>query len=101
MHSTLGFTSNVDLKDETGVGMNYVNSQDISNSSSSSESEFPKSLSDYIAMIPDLLGQMATAFSLVGTIFTIAMSSFPPIITAGLYSVFILGILILIIKCLK
>lgn len=99
--STIGFTSNVNLKDETGVDMNYVNSQDISNSSSSSESDFPKSLSDYIAMIPDLLGQMATAFSLVGTIFTIAMSSFPPIITAGLYSVFILGILILIIKCLK
>lgn len=101
LYSTLGFTSNVDLKDESGLDLSYVSKQDISNSSSSSESDFPKSLSDYIAMIPDLLGQMATAFSLVGTIFTIAMAGFPPIITAGLYSVFILGILILIIKCLK
>ena len=64
-------------------------------------SAFPTSLDEVLAMIPDLFKDMANAFGLVGTIFTTAMSSFPPIITTGLYSVFILGILILIIKTLK
>lgn len=62
---------------------------------------FPTSLDEVLAMIPDLFKDLANAFGVIGTIFTTAMSSFPPIITAGLYSVFILGILILIIKCLK
>lgn len=62
---------------------------------------FPTSLDEVLAMIPDLFKDMVNAFGLVGTIFTTAMNSFPPIITAGLYSVFILGILILIIKVLK
>ena len=52
-------------------------------------------------MIPELMSQMVSAFAVVGTIFTTAMISFPPIITVGLYSVFILGIVILIIKTLK
>lgn len=64
-------------------------------------SPFPTSLDEVLSMIPDLFKDMANAFGLVGTIFTTAMSSFPPIIVTGLYSVFILGILILIIKCLK
>lgn len=62
---------------------------------------FPTTLEEVLAMIPDLFKDMINAFGLVGTIFTSALSSFPPIITTGLYSVFILGILILIIKCLK
>ena len=44
---------------------------------------------------------LANAFGVIATIFTTALNGFPPIITTGLYSVFILGILILIIKCLK
>lgn len=62
---------------------------------------FPTSLDEVLAMIPDLFKDLVNAFGVIGTIFTTAMSSFPPIITVGLYSVFILGILILIIKCLK
>lgn len=62
---------------------------------------FPTTLEEVLAMIPDLFKDMINAFGLVGIIFTSALSSFPPIITTGLYSVFILGILILIIKCLK
>lgn len=62
---------------------------------------FPTTLEEVLAMIPELFKDMINAFGLVGTIFTSALSSFPPIITTGLYSVFILGILILIIKCLK
>ena len=62
---------------------------------------FPTTLEEVLAMIPDLFKDMINAFGLVGTVFTSALSSFPPIITTGLYSVFILGILILIIKCLK
>lgn len=99
--STMGFTSNVSLKDESGVDMNYVNNQDISNSSSSSGSAFPTSLDDLLSMIPDLFKDLSKSFGVIGTIFTTAMISFPPIITTGLYSVFILGILILIIKALK
>ena len=62
---------------------------------------FPTTLEEVLAMIPELFKDMINAFGLVGTIFTSALSSFPPIITTGLYSVFILGILILIIKTLK
>lgn len=62
---------------------------------------FPSSLDEVLAMIPELFTNLVAAFSLVGTIFTTAMASFPPIISTGLYSVFILGIIILIIKCLR
>ena len=104
LSNDLKFSSNSDFIDSNGSKLDYSNFQDISNSSSSNAlAEFgvPTSLEDLLLMIPKMLKQMVSAFAVVGTIFTIAMSSFPPIITVGLYSVFILGILILIIKCLK
>lgn len=98
------FTSNSNLVDSDGNSVDYNYKQDISNNSSSnpvSGFEVPTTLSEVLAMIPKLLSQMVSAFAVVATIFTTAMVGFPPIITVGLYSVFILGILILIIKCLK
>lgn len=98
------FTSNSNLIDSNGNLVDYNYKQDISNNSSSnpvSSFEVPTSLADILAMIPELMSQMVSAFAVVGTIFTTAMISFPPIITVGLYSVFILGIVILIIKTLK
>lgn len=97
------FTSNSNLFDSSGNNLDYLNKQDISNSGGNNGNGFevPSDLGDILDMIPKMLADMVSAFSVVGTIFTTAMFSFPPIITVGLYSVFILGILILIIKCLK
>ena len=98
------FTSNSNLIDSNGNTVDYTYKQDISNNSSSnpvSEFEVPTTLGEVLAMIPELLSEMVSAFAVVGAIFTTAMASFPPIITVGLYSVFILGIVILIIKTLK
>lgn len=98
------FTSNSNLIDSDGNSVDYNYKQDISNNSSSnpvSEFEVPTTLGEVLAMIPKLLSEMVSAFAVVATVFTTAMAGFPPIITVGLYSVFILGILILIIKCLK
>ncbi len=67
----------------------------------SNDNIFPTSLDEVLAMVPDLFKDLASAFGVIATIFTTALNGFPPIITTGLYSVFILGILILIIKCLK
>lgn len=98
------FTSNSNLVDSDGNSVDYNYKQDISNNSSSnpvSDFEVPTTLGEVLAMIPNLLSEMVSAFAVVGAIFTTAMAGFPPIITVGLYSVFILGIIILIIKTLK
>lgn len=70
-------------------------------SDNNNKNPFPTSLGEVLDMIPDLFKDLANAFGVIATIFTTALNGFPPIITTGLYSVFILGILILIIKCLK
>ena len=103
LDDNLSFSSNSIIIDTNGNNLDFSNHQDISESIGNNGTIFdvPSNLGDILSMIPDLLGQMVSAFAVVGTIFTISMSAFPPIITVGLYSVFILGILILIIKCLK
>ena len=103
LSNNLYFSSNSNIVSSSGEHLDYSNYQDISNSGSNNPSSFdiPTDLGDILAMIPELLSDMVSAFSVVGAIFTTAMNSFPPIITVGLYSVFILGILILIIKVLK
>lgn len=97
------FYSNSNFISEDGNLLEYSNKIDISNSSSSSNfgDLAPKSLGELIASIPDLIAELFSSFTLVGVLLTYGLNSFPPVITFGLYTVFIIGIVILIIKCFK
>ena len=83
--------------------LSYSNSLDISNSATNSQfgELAPKSLGELIASIPHIITELFAAFSIVGVLFTSVLATFPPVITFGLYTIFTLGIVILIIKTLS
>ncbi len=101
--SSSDFYSNCSIKDTAGQDLDYTNKVDISNSSSSSDfgDLAPKSLGELIASVPGLIADLFSSFTLIGILLTYGLNSFPPVITFGLYTVFIMGIVILVVKCLK
>lgn len=72
-----------------------------SDSSSKNNFSFPNSLDGFISMIPDMLKTLAASFSVIGLMITTVLTDFPPLIVTCLYSTFLLGIIILILKALR
>lgn len=101
--SNSDFYSNSNFTSINGDSLDYSNKVDISNSSSLSNfgDLAPKSLGELIASVPDLISDLFSSFTLIGVLLTYGLNSFPPVITFGLYTVFIIGIVILIVKCFK
>ena len=64
------------------------------------ENFVPENLGELVASIPSFLKDFAAAFSLVGLLFTSLLNSFPSFVVVGLYSVFGIGVLILLFKVL-
>lgn len=69
--------------------------------SSKSDSVFPNTLEGFISMIPDMIKTLAASFAVIGTMITVVLTNFPPLIVTCLYSTFLLGIIILILKALR
>lgn len=95
-------SSNIDLT-ITGTNEPYTNYNKVDFSESIKGDSFGglggiNSVTDIINKIPELIGDLVASFSLVGLLFTTLLGSFPPIVTVGLYSVFTIGIIILLIK---
>ena len=103
------FNSNMNFIDDKGntiINDTYKENDFSSTSSSSNNKKYnefntPTSLDGFIKKIPEMIKTLAASFSLIGVMITTVFDEFPPLIVTCLYSTFLLGIIILILKALR
>ena len=96
----------IDDKGNTIINDTYKENDFSSSSSSSNNKKYnefntPTSLDGFIKKIPEMIKTLAASFSLIGVMITTVFDEFPPLIVTCLYSTFLLGIIILILKALR
>lgn len=99
--------SNMNFTDTDGntIENNTYKDNDFTNSSTNNKkyNQFntPTTLDGFLKKVPELIKTLAASFAIIGTMITVVLEDFPPIIVTCLYSTFLLGIIILILKALR
>lgn len=86
------------LSGNATLNFGSTNGKDINTASSSNPFS---SITNLLGTIPDIIRTFGAVFAVIGTLFTIFFSTMPIYISTGLYAIFFISLIVLVIKSLK